>query len=236
MRTRLILTRILPAVVIVALFASFFYFDLQRFLTLHALGENRQGLMTFVHQNMIGAVFLFIALYAVATGLAVPGATIFTIAGGFLFGMWLGTIWVVIAATCGATILFLIARSTLGGVLRRRAGPTLDKMEAGFRENAFSYLLSLRLIPAFPFFVVNVVPAFLGVSPRVFVMATALGIIPGSFVFTTVGAGLGSVFDMMMEPSLQGIFTTELVSAFVGLGLLSLMPVAYKKLKARRAR
>ena len=234
MRASFRLARILPIVCLAIAFALFFYFGLHHYLTIAALAENRHGLMVFVHDHMTGAVLIFILLYALATGLALPGATILTIAGGFLFGMWLGTVWVVIAATCGATILFLVARTTFGHALRGRAGPALDKMAAGFAENAFSYLLSLRLIPLCPFFLVNMVPAFLGVSPRVFVLATAIGIIPGSFVFATVGAGLGSVFDMMMEPSLQGILTPQLIAALVGLALLSLAPVLYKKLKARR--
>jgi uncharacterized membrane protein YdjX (TVP38/TMEM64 family) len=108
-------------------------------------------------------------------------------------------------------------------------------MEAGFNEDALSYLLVLRLIPAFPFFIVNLVPAFLGVSLRTFVIATFLGITPGTFVFASIGAGLGSIFDSMQEFSLKGALTPQVITALVGLALLSLLPVAYKKIKARRS-
>ena len=128
------------------------------------------------------------------------------------------------------------AKTALGDALRDRAGPWLKKLEAGFHENALSYLLVLRLIPLFPFFVVNLVPAFLGVRLRTYVIGTVVGIIPGSFVFASVGAGLGSLFDMTMgnELELSGILTPEIVTALVGLALLSLLPVAYKKYKARQ--
>jgi len=158
-----------------------------------------------------------------------------TIAGGFLFGAVLGTAWVVLSATLGATILFVIAKTSLGDLLRAKAGPWLRKMENGFKENALSYLLVLRLIPLFPFFVVNLVPAFLGVPLRTYVIGTLLGIVPGSFVFATVGAGLGSIFDSNEAFTATGILTPEIVTALVGLSLLSLLPVAYKAVAARRA-
>ena len=159
-----------------------------------------------------------------------------TITGGFLFGQWLGTTYVIFAATIGATILFLAARTALGDVLHAKAGPFLQKMEAGFQENALSYLLVLRLIPAFPFFIVNLVPAFLGVSLRVYVIATFVGIIPGTFVYATVGAGLGSIFDAGGEFSAGSILTPEIITALIGLAILALLPVAYKKVKAKRGR
>jgi len=140
----------------------------------------------------------------------------------------------VVAATIGATILFIAAKTALGDLLRAKAGPFLQKMEAGFREDALSYLLVLRLIPLFPFFIVNLVPAFLGVSLRVFVIATFGGIIPGSFVYATVGAGLGSIFDAGGEFSASGILTPEIITALVGLAVLALLPVAYKRYKAKR--
>ena len=130
----------------------------------------------------------------------------------------------------------VIPKTALGDALRAKAGPWLKKLEAGFHENALSYLLVLRLIPLFPFFAVNLVPAFLGVRLRTYVIGTALGIIPGSFVFASVGAGLGSLFDTTMggEVELSGALTPEIVTALVGLAALSLLPVAYKKYQARR--
>ncbi len=226
--------RALPLLLLAALIGAFFYFDGDQYLMIETLSDNRHELMEFVHNNMIGSVILFIVLYAAVTATAVPGSAVMTIAGGFLFGIVFGTIWVVIAATIGATILFLLARTTFGDALRQKAGPALQKMEAGFQQNAFSYLLSLRLVPVFPFFLINIVPAFLGVSIRTYVLATLIGIIPGAFVFASIGAGLGSVFDMMMEFSLKNAITPEILIGLVSLSALSLAPAVYKKIKAAR--
>ncbi len=211
-----------------------FWFDLDRYLTFMALKEHRHMLVSFVEQRMVLAVLTYMAVYALATAVSVPGGAILSIAGGFLFGPWLGTLWIVIAATIGAAAIFLIARTALGGPLRRRAGAALRRMEAGFEKNAFSYLLTLRLIPLFPFFLVNLVPAFLGVTLRTYVMATLIGVIPGAFVFASAGAGLGSVFESSQSFSAKSVVTPEILVALTGLGLLSLLPVAYKRIRARR--
>ena len=231
-----LLKRIVPVAVLVLGVIAFFALGLDVYVTLEALREHRTLLTTFVAENAVAAPLLFMTIYALVVALSLPGGAVMTIAGGFLFGNIVGTGWVVIAATTGATAVFLIARTALGDALRAKAGPWLTKLEAGFHENALSYLLVLRLIPLFPFFVVNLVPAFLGVGLRTYVIGTAVGIIPGSFVFTSVGAGLGSLFDRTMggEFELSGILTPEIVTALVGLAALSLLPVAYKQYKARR--
>jgi uncharacterized membrane protein YdjX (TVP38/TMEM64 family) len=226
--------RLLPLVLLGGGIAAFFALGLDRYLTFEQLREHRETLTSFVATMPVASVAIFILVYTVAVALSVPGAAILTLTGGFLFGIWEGTAAVVIGATAGATALFLAARFVLGDVLRAKAGPWLAKMEAGFNEDALSYLLVLRLIPAFPFFIVNLVPAFLGVSLRTFVIATFLGIIPGTFVFASIGAGLGSIFDSMQEFSLKGALTPQVITALVGLALLSLLPVAYKKIKAWR--
>jgi len=118
-------------------------------------------------------------------------------------------------------------------VLRRRAGPWISRLEAGFQENALSYLLVLRLVPLFPFWLVNLVPAFLGVPLTTYVLGTFVGIIPGSFVYASVGNGLGSVFDAGGAPDLTIIFEPEILLPIIGLSLLALIPVAYKKLKGK---
>ena len=148
-----------------------------------------------------------------------------------MFGTLLGTALVVSAATLGATLLFLIAKTALGEMLQRKAGPWLEKMKKGFQNNAFHYLLTLRLVPLFPFFVVNLVPAFLGVKARDYILATFVGIIPGSFVFVSVGTGIGSVFDRGETFSASSILTPEILIALFGLGALSLLPVAFKYFK-----
>ena len=225
-----------PVAVLGAGIMVFFVSGADRYLMLQTLHDNRMNLVAFVKDYGALAVIVFVGVYAATTALALPGALILTVAGGFLFGTLWGTVWVVIGATAGASLLFLAARTTLVAALRARAGPMLKKIEAGFGANAFSYLLSLRLLPVFPFFVVNIVPAFAGVPLRTFVLATVLGIIPGSFVFASVGAGLGSVFEMMMEPTLADAVTPEIIIALVSLAVLALLPMVWKKLKARRGR
>ncbi|MDJ0949785.1 MAG: TVP38/TMEM64 family protein [Alphaproteobacteria bacterium] len=227
--------RFLPLAVLVAAIAAAFAFGLDDYLTFQALKQHREVLLDFVGRYPWLAPIVFMAGYAAVVAMSLPGAAVMTITGGFLFGAVLGSCWVVIAATLGATILFEIARTSLGEGLRQRAGPWLKKMEAGFQENAFSYLLVLRLIPLFPFFVVNLVPAFLGVRTRTYVLATLIGIIPGSFVYASVGAGLGSVFESGDEFTLSGVLTPQVIIALVGLAVLAMLPVVYKKLKARKS-
>jgi uncharacterized membrane protein YdjX (TVP38/TMEM64 family) len=174
------------------------------------------------------------AAYAAVIALSVPGGAVLTITGGFLFGIVAGSLYVVIAATLGATIVFLIAKSALGDALRAKAGPRIRRMEEGFRQDALSYLLVLRLIPLFPFWLVNIVPAFLGVPVRTYVLGTAIGIIPGSLVYASVGNGLGAVFDAGQTPDLGIIFKPAILLPIVGLAVLALLPIAYRGLKARK--
>lgn len=228
------LRRLWPLGLLMLGIGAFFGFGLDQYLTFEALRANRAVLTGFVAEHALLAAVLYVLIYATVVALSVPGGAVLTITGGFLFGALTGTALVVVAATSGATLLFLIARTTLGDALRARAGPFLKKMEAGFRANALSYLLVLRLIPLFPFFVVNLVPAFLGVRLRTYVLGTFFGIMPGSFVYTSVGAGLGSVFDRQENFSPAGILTPEILIALLGLALLSLLPVAYRRLRARR--
>ncbi|MEQ8335046.1 TVP38/TMEM64 family protein [Nisaea sp.] len=214
--------------------ALFFGLGLDRYVSLELLRENRDVLTGLVADHYLLAMLAFIVLYAVVTGLSVPGAAVLTLSGGFLFGVVGGTAYAVVGATIGATAVFWAARTAFGDVLRARAGKAIGAMREGFRKDAFSYLLFLRLVPAFPFFVVNLVPAFLGVSTRTYVLATIIGIIPGGFVFATVGAGLGSIFDQQGEIGLADIMTPEIILAMVGLGVLALVPVAAKRFLGRR--
>ncbi len=226
--------RLVPVAVVVAAFVAAFAAGLDEYLSFDALRENRLALKAFVDQYGFAAIALFAVIYAATTAVSFPGGGVLSIAGGFLFGIGVGTAAIVVGATVGAVIIFLIARTSLGEPLRARAGNALRKMEAGFRENALSYMLVLRLIPLFPFFVVNVVPAFLGVPLRTYAIATVFGIIPGAFVFASVGAGLGSVFDANKEFSPSDALTPQVITALAGLAVLSLLPVAYKAWKKRR--
>lgn len=225
--------RWLPLAGIAMAAALFLAFGYESWLSFEALKEHRQVLLDAVKQYPFPAAALFVGLYALSTALSLPIATLLTLIGGFLFGAIAGTAYVVGGATLGAALLFLAARSAVGTGLRDRAGPWLGRLEDGFRQNAFSYLLFLRLIPAFPFFVVNLVPALLGMRLGPYLAATLIGILPASAIYVYAGVGLGSVLDRGEAFSLSGILTPEMTAALVGLALLSLLPVLVGKLRRR---
>jgi uncharacterized membrane protein YdjX (TVP38/TMEM64 family) len=227
-------TRLWPLALIALGVALTFALGLDRYLSFAALRDNRAELTRWVADSGPVAVLAFIATYVAVVALSLPGGAVMTIAGGFLFGAYWGTLWVVIGATAGASLLFLAARTSLGEPLRARAGPALARMADGFKANAFSYMLFLRLVPAFPFFLVNLAPAFLGVPLGAYVLATFLGIVPGTFVYANVGAGLGAVFDAGGEFSAKGVLTPETITALVGLAVLALAPVAVRRWRAKK--
>lgn len=209
---------------------AFFYFDAGQFLSLAALKDNRDRLLAFTEANYTAAVGLFVVTYIAVTGLSLPGAVILTLAGGFLFGGLFGTLFVNLGATTGATLAFLVARYLLRDAVEQRFGRWLGPLQEGFAKNAFSYLLTLRLIPLFPFFVVNLVSALTRVSLGTYVTATALGIIPGSFVYAYAGQQLGSI------NSVKEIASPHVIVALVLLGLLALVPILYKRVSRTEAR
>ncbi len=229
------LRRFWPLLALAISVVTFFALGLDRFFNFESLGEHRATLLRWVHDNAVLAVFTYMAIYAGALVVFPPSGAMLTITGGFLFGAFQAGSYVVFAATFGATLLFLVAKTTVGEFLRERAGPWLKRMEAGFKENELNYLLVLRLIPLFPFWLVNIAPAFLGVSLRNYVIATFFGIIPGTFVYASVGNGLGALLDAGAEPDLGIIFRPEILLPIIGLALLALLPVVYKKIKARPA-
>jgi uncharacterized membrane protein YdjX (TVP38/TMEM64 family) len=229
------LRRLLPLLALLALVALVLATGLHRHLSLETLREHRVLLLGLVERHAALAALAYVAAYAAAVALSVPGALVLTLAGGFLFGTWLGTALTVVGATLGATGIFLIARTALGETLRRRAGPWLARMQEGFKANALSYLLVLRLVPLFPFVVVNIVPALLGVPLRTYVLGTALGIVPGTWVYSSVGAGLGTIFDQGGAIGLGTVLTPTVIGALLGLAALALVPVAYKRWQRRRA-
>jgi uncharacterized membrane protein YdjX (TVP38/TMEM64 family) len=225
--------RFLPLAALAAGLVIFFALGLHRYLSFGALAENRDLLIRLVEDHPVTAPLAYISVYALAVAFSIPGAVVLTIAGGFLFGTWAGGLFVVVGATIGAVGVFLAARTAFGEGLRRRAGPWIARLEAGFRENALSYLLVLRLVPLFPFWLVNLVPAFLGVPLTTYALGTFVGIIPGSFVYASVGNGLGAVFDAGGTPDLTIIFKPEILLPIIGLSLLALIPVVYKKFKRK---
>ncbi|MCL5776936.1 VTT domain-containing protein [Limibaculum sp. FT325] len=205
------------------------------YLSFDALAENRDTLAAFRDQNFALSVALYMGLYIAAVAFSVPGAVWLTIAGGFLFGTALATAATVLSATIGAIMIFCAARTSLGAVLHEKAGRWLDRIEAGFREGEVSYLLIMRLVPAVPFFVANLAPAFLGVRLRTFSWTTLVGIVPGTAVYASVGAGLGGVLDLGGKPDLGVIFTPTILGPLVGLAALSALPVVVRKLRGPRA-
>ncbi len=225
--------RFLPWFLLASGFVAFFVLGLHRYISFDTSRQHRDALHAWVHTHAVVAPFAYMGIYALFVTLSLPGAEVLSIAGGLLFGALWGAMYIVIGATFGATILFLIAKTTLGDYLRAEAGPWLRRMEAGFRDNALSYLLVLRLIPLFPFFIVNLVPAFLGVPWRTYVLGTFIGIIPGTFVYATVGAGLDSLFAAGGEFNARHILTPQILLALTGLAVLAIIPVLYKKIKER---
>ncbi len=185
--------RWLPLVILAMLAALVVGQGWHRQLDLDGLAANETALRTFVDANRPAALAAFGALYVAAVGLSLPGAVLMTVAGGFLFGWLAGGVVAVVAATIGASLVFLVARTAVGDALARRAGPRLAAFGDGFRRDALSYLLFLRLAPVFPFWLVNLAPAILGVPFATFVLATFVGIIPGTFAFAVIGSGLDSV-------------------------------------------
>jgi len=225
--------RWLPLGVLLAGFTLFFIVGGQRYASFEMLRSYRGLLMQLVAAHAWLAPLVYMLAYAAMAACSLPGGAVATLLGGFLFGPVLGTLYVVLGATLGATLLFLVARTTIGAVLSARAGPVLHKMEAGFRENALSYLLVLRLIPLFPFWLVNLVPALLNVPLGTYVLATFFGIIPATFAFALAGSSVAGVLDSGQQPALDILFRGEVLAALIGLALLSLAPVAYKAWKAR---
>jgi uncharacterized membrane protein YdjX (TVP38/TMEM64 family) len=209
--------------------AAFFYFDLGRFLSLQALKDNRDDLLSFTETHSAAAAALFVLAYITVAGLSLPGAVILTLAGGFLFGFVWGTLFVNLGATTGATLAFLASRYLLRDWVERKFGKWLGPVQQGFEKNAFSYLMTLRLIPLFPFFVVNLVSGLTRMNVGAYVAATAIGIIPGSFVYAYAGRQLGAI------NSLKDIASPGVIGAFVLLGLLALVPNLYKKWSGKPA-
>lgn len=221
----------LPLGLLVVALVLAIVFDLPRYARLDTLREHREALLAFVGARPLAAPLAFLGVYAGWVALSIPGAFLLTVVAGFLFGTLLGGAVVVIAGTLGATIIFLAVRYAFADLLRAYAGRWLGKLQAGFNRNAFSYLLVLRLAPVFPFFAVNIAPAFLDVRAGTFIGATLIGIIPACFVYASVGAGLGSILDAGGELDAGSVLTPEVILALSALAALSLLPVVLKRFR-----
>ncbi len=226
--------RLLPVLVVAALLVVLFASGLHRQISFENLSAHHAELSALVEGNLLLAVVVYLAAYAFLTGISLPAASLVTLLGGFLFGWILGTILTVVGATAGATVVFLVARTSVGEVLWERVKPFAGRMEEGFRDGEFNYLLFLRLLPVFPFWVVNLLPAFLGVKTGMYMLTTFIGIIPGTAVYSVIGDGLGEVFETGAEFSLENAVSAEIVVGLAGLAVIALAPLVVRKIRARR--
>lgn len=245
-------TRYLPLAVLIVLsaaaaFASYRY----NFLSLERIVAYRDRLQGFVHEWGPMAVIAYSATYVTIVALSIPGGVFMTILGGFLFGWLFGGAIASVSATLGAIFVFLIARTSVGDILVRKAGPRLQKLADGFREDAFSYLLFLRFLPIIPFWMTNLAPALFGVRVETFAFATMIGILPATFTFATAGAGLDSVIaaqkesfeackaagrsDCACDLDVWSLLTPQILAAFAALGIMALVPVAVRHWRRRKA-
>ncbi len=218
---------ILLAIVASAL-AAFFLFDLGRFLTLESLKTNRDALLSYYGSHRLIFILGYICVYTLQTALSLPGAAILTLTGGAIFGAVMGTLWVNIGATAGAVLAFLLARTLLRGWVVRSFGTRMESLDRGLKENALSYLLFLRLVPVFPFFLVNLACGITGLSLRTYILGTMVGILPGSFVYANAGASIASI------NTLSEVASPRVLLSFALLGLFALIPAIYQKFKTLR--
>lgn len=236
--------RFWPVALLAAAALGVYAMGWHRYLSFRMLAESRDALHAMLAEHMVLTVILYVVIYAATVALSLPAGAILTLAGGFLFGWLWGGVAAVFAATLGAVIVYLATRSAFRSFLLEKLEDTpLDRFRKGFRDDAFSYLLFLRLVPVFPFWLVNLVPGPLGVSLGTYTLATLIGIVPGTFAFSIAGAGLDSVIaaqtadcaaeraprDACLHFDVSAIFTPELIAGFIALGLLALVPIVVKR-------
>ena len=241
--------RYLPLAILGAVMIAAYALGLHKYLTLASIAENRAGLKDFVGSHLFTAVLAYSGIYIVVVALSLPGAGVLSILGGLLFGWAISAPVTIVAATIGAVIVFEVVKTSLGAVIAEKAGPFVARLSGGFKDDAFNYLLFLRLVPAFPFFAVNAVAGLAGISRKTFTLATLVGIIPGSFAFAYLGRGLDSLIDgqtaiyqdclakggldckLALSPG--ALVTREILIAFAALGVVALIPVILKHFKKK---
>jgi len=223
-----IIKRWAPLIVLAVLMAAAFASGLHEKISLSVLQENKGAMLDAVAARPVVTALSFMAIYIVFVALSLPAATLLTLTGGFLFGPFFGTFYVVTAATIGATIIFFAAKTSLGATLREKAGGLYKRIEGNMNENAAGYLLFMRLVPVFPFFLVNIVPALFNVKPRTYILTTFFGIMPGSFVYVNLGGQLATIENLSDLVSMQTLL------AFALLGVFALIPTLYKQIKGKK--
>ena len=227
----IVLRRLLPLLLLAAAFAAIWWTGLLSQFSWAGLGRNQALLATWVNAHPVLAGASYMGIYVAATALSLPQGALLTITGGLLFGAVIGTALTIVGATAGAVLLFLAARSALGDAIARRGGAAMEKIRDALRQDGFSYLLAIRLLPLFPFWLVNLAASVSGMRLGSFALATFLGMMPATFVFASIGAGVGSVLAAGGTPNLSIIFSLPVLGPLVGLAMLSLLPIAWKKWK-----
>lgn len=220
--------RIIIVVLFAVLVALFFFLDLGQLLTFASLKANHGALLAFYAEKRVLTVAIFLAVYVVQTALSLPGATVLSLAAGALFGAMAGTAWSVTGATIGATLAFLLTRYLFHDAVQRRFGTRLEGINRELEKAGLNYLLFLRLVPLFPFFLINLGAGLTRLPLRTFVLGTFVGIIPGGFVYVNAGASLAAI------ASPADIASPRVIGSFALLGVFSLVPVLYKKITSQR--
>lgn len=221
--------RYIPIIIIILVAILTYTTGLTEYLSLDSLKKHHQNLKDYIEAHTVLAPILFIVCYIIITTFALPVDTLLALLGGFLFPEPYSLIYVVIASSTGATFLFMAARTAFSDLFFKWAGPVLKKMEKGFQENAASYMLFLRLVPIFPFWLVNMSPAFFGVPLYTYYWTTLLGVIPFAFLVTQAGTGLSDIIDTNQTLTLDTIFNDRIKIALIGLGILALVPIFIRK-------
>ncbi|MBV9734824.1 MAG: TVP38/TMEM64 family protein [Acidisphaera sp.] len=229
------LARLWPLLLLAAALALAYAAGLRHQLSWHALAAHETDLRAALRAHPLAVPAAYVGLYILITVLSLPGGVVLDIAGGLLFGTVLSAGLTVFGATVGAVLLFLIARRALAGVLAVKAGPFIARLRPGLERDGFSYLLAIRLVPIFPFWLVNLAPALLGMRLGPYALATLLGILPACVIFASIGAGLGGVISAGQPPDLRVIFAPPVLLPLLGLAALSLLPVAWRHLRPRHA-
>lgn len=227
--------RFLPLVVLLGLLAVVFANGWHEQLSINTLRDNQEALQTWVAENLLLAVLAYLVFYALAVSISVPGALWFTIGAGFLFGTLIGTGVAVIGATIGATIIFLAARFAFADWVRSRFGKYVEKLQDGFSQDAFTYVVILRLIPALPFFGINIATALLNVPIRAYFFGTLIGVIPGAYVYATLGSKISELTAAGEVPGFADLLTLDVIGAMIAFALLAILPWVYKRITGKKA-
>lgn len=225
--------RLIPLVILLALLAMVFANGWHEQLSIETLRQNQEALQGWVAENLLLAVLAYLVFYALAVSISVPGALWFTIGAGFLFGTWIGTGVAVIGATIGATIIFLAARFAFADWVRNRFGKYVEKLQDGFSQDAFTYVLILRLIPALPFFGINIATALLNVPVRAYFFGTLIGVIPGAYVYATLGSKISELAASGEVPGFADLLTPDVIGAMVAFAVLAILPWVYKRVTGK---